>query len=136
MQLENVIPTVKKAFERSALLKDRNFLLTKLESKDAIAGLVGEHPLFKNVTKMIFKVPPFDATVLITGESGTGKELVAKAIHDVSGRKDNPFIAINCAAIPENLIESELLDTFRGLSQVQTPRKRDFLRLLMVVLFF
>lgn len=114
LQRENVITTVKKAFERSGLLKDRNYLLTKLKSKDAIAGLVGEHPLFKNVIKMIFKVAPFDATVLITGESGTGKELVAKAIHDVSGRKDYPFIAINCAAIPENLIESELFGYVQG----------------------
>lgn len=124
LQRENVISVVKKAFERSSLLKERSFLVSKLKSQEQLQGLIGEHPLFKDVIKMIFKIAPFDATVLITGESGTGKELVAKAIHNVSPRKDKPFLAINCATIPENLIESELFGYLPGaFTGAQTKKK-------------
>jgi len=86
--------------------------------------MIGEHPLFKNVIKMILKIAPFDATALIVGESGTGKEMVAKAIHNISPRKNNPFIPINCAAIPENLIESELFGYLPGAFTGATTRKK------------
>ncbi|GAB4442059.1 MAG: sigma-54 dependent transcriptional regulator [bacterium] len=121
---ENVITVVKKAFERSSLLKERSFLVSKLNSKESLQGLIGEHPLFKDVIKTVFKVAPFDATVLITGESGTGKELIAKAIHNISPRREMPFLAINCAAIPENLIESELFGFSAGAFTGATTKKR------------
>src|SRR5439155_8083188 len=79
-----------------------------LESEDYDIGIVGRSQAMQNVFKLIGQVSASDATALITGESGTGKELVARAIYHHSRRSDKPFLAINCAAIPENLLESEL----------------------------
>ena len=86
-------------------------LLTK---EDYAEGIVGKSEAMQQVFKMIGQVSHSDATVLITGESGTGKELVARAIYHHSLRKDQPFLAINCAAIPENLLESELFGHEKG----------------------
>ncbi|HET6612135.1 MAG TPA: sigma-54 dependent transcriptional regulator [Kofleriaceae bacterium] len=77
-------------------------------------GLIGESPEMQRVTDIIATVADTPSTVLITGESGTGKELVAKALHETSGRKDQPFIKINCAAIPKTLMESELFGYEKG----------------------
>src|SRR5262245_33757798 len=75
---------------------------------------VGEHPLMQKINSMVQRVPTTDATVLITGESGTGKELVARAVHTYSPRTACPFLPVNCAAIPEELLESELFGHVRG----------------------
>jgi transcriptional regulator with PAS, ATPase and Fis domain len=77
-------------------------------------NMIGEHPSIIKVQEIIKRVAPTDATVLITGESGTGKELVARAIHTASSRVSRPFVPVNCAAIPENLLESELFGHVRG----------------------
>jgi two-component system nitrogen regulation response regulator GlnG len=85
-----------------------------LESEDYDLGIVGRCEAMQNVFKLIGQLAVTDATALITGESGTGKELVARAIYSHSRRADQPFIAINCAAIPENLLESELFGHEKG----------------------
>src|SRR5438552_4026696 len=80
------------------------------EALDAFAqgGIVGNSPAIRTTLEMVHRVANSDATVLITGESGTGKELVARAVHNLSPHRDKPFIAVNCAAMPAPLLESEL----------------------------
>ncbi len=85
-----------------------------LDSEDYDLGIVGQSEPMQNVYKLIGQLAASDATALITGESGTGKELVARAIYNHSKRSEQPFLAINCAAIPENLLESELFGHERG----------------------
>src|SRR5438067_602087 len=77
-------------------------------------GIIGESPAIQEVLVKIEQMAPVSATVLIEGESGTGKELVARAIHDLSPRRAKPFIAVNCAAIPDTLLESELFGHEKG----------------------
>jgi len=85
-----------------------------LESEDYDVGIVGRSEVMQNVFKLIGQLAGSDATALVTGESGTGKELVARAIYHHSRRSDKPFLAVNCAAIPENLLESELFGHEKG----------------------
>ncbi len=86
------------------------------QSRDAgmLGSLVGSSPQMKAIFQMIERVAPSNVSVLVTGESGTGKELVARALHDLSSRRLKPFVAVNCAAIPETLIESEIFGHERG----------------------
>lgn len=124
LRKEQIVATVRKALERTALVKDRSYYVERLHGHEGLDGIIGEHPAFKNVLKMLFKISPIDATVLLTGESGTGKEVLARAIHNLSPRKDKPFIPVNCAAIPETLIESELFGYTAGAFTGATSKKK------------
>ena len=107
-----------KPFDIDDALKIINSAFTTSgEQGDELANnnqIIGNSPVMQNVFKQIGKLSKSEASILITGESGTGKELVAKAIHDNSNRKDKPFIALNAAAIPKDLLESELFGFEKG----------------------
>ncbi|MGC8937388.1 MAG: sigma-54-dependent transcriptional regulator, partial [Thermodesulfovibrio sp.] len=120
---EVLLVTVKKAEERMNLIKENLRLRKELYEKFKIEGIIGKSKKMLQVLDIVKKVTPTNATVLIYGESGTGKELIAKAIHYNSPRKDRPFIAINCAAIPETLIESELFGYEPGAFTGANTRK-------------
>ncbi len=113
---DEVLRTARRAVEVSRLSREVEQLRTRAETLEADEeiALIGRHPTMRAVFKLIGKVAPSDATVLITGESGTGKELVARALHRHSRRADRPLVTVNCAAIPEGLLESELFGHERG----------------------
>lgn len=112
------IPQLKELIHRATdaanAMKEKVALPTQLDPDDFRTGIVGTSPAMQKVYKLVGQVAPAEATVLITGESGTGKELVARAIYSNSRRAEKTFIAINCAAIPENLLESELFGHEKG----------------------
>ena len=103
---------VEKALEKKLLADENQRLRTALRSRSRT--LVGSSTVLARVHELIAQVASTRTNVLVSGESGTGKELVARAIHDLSERRDKPFIAVNCGAIPENLLESELFGHVRG----------------------
>lgn len=105
---DSMLLTVKRAVERTALLKENLQLHKELYDRFRIEGIVGKSDKMREAVEILKKVSTSSATVLIRGESGTGKELVARAIHYNSPRRTKTFTALNCAAIPENLFESEL----------------------------
>ncbi|HVN82553.1 MAG TPA: sigma-54 dependent transcriptional regulator [Terriglobia bacterium] len=105
---------LEKCLEQKRTLKQVELLKSQLKQYGAFGELVGVSRQMQEVYRLIELVAPSTASVLITGESGTGKELVARTIHQLSPRKDGPFIAINCSAIPETLMESEIFGHERG----------------------
>ena len=105
---------VHKLLERRDLEREVVRLRAQVDEREQLGGLVGRSPLMHELFQTIRRVAPARATVLIRGESGTGKELVARAIHDLSERSEQPYVAVNCAAIPDTLIESELFGHERG----------------------
>ncbi len=108
LEKDVILLTIKKAVEKIQLIKENLHLQNELFGKFRIEGIVGTSKKMKEVIETVKKVSSSTATVLIYGESGTGKELIARSLHYNSPRKTGPFTAINCAAIPENLLESEL----------------------------
>ena len=114
LERDDLILTLQRAFEHIMLLKENRVLHRKLAEIRALPNMIGDHPKMMEVVRMINKIAPTSTTVLIYGESGTGKELVARAIHDGSPRKEKAFFAINCAAIPDSLMESELFGHEKG----------------------
>jgi len=121
---EVVLLAIRRALERKELMQ-RNLELRKaLNDMFSIQGIIGHSKLIKDIIHIIRKVADSTATVLILGESGTGKELISKAIHYNSGRREKAFLAINCAAIPETLLESELFGYEPGAFTGATQRKK------------
>ncbi len=111
---DEMLMTVQRILKGSNLEKQNKALKKEIAKDYPTTSMIGSCPPMQKLLKMIGKVSPTSATVLILGESGTGKELVAKAIHEQSPRSDAPMICVNCAAIPENLIESELFGHEKG----------------------
>ncbi len=119
---DEVLLTLRKAEERE-LLKGRVASLEAELTRAKELDIVADSPSMRKVMELATLVAPHDTTVLITGESGTGKEVVARAIHRMSPRRAAPFIAVNCGAIPENLLESELFGHVRGAFTGATTNK-------------
>ncbi|HVE85917.1 MAG TPA: sigma-54 dependent transcriptional regulator [Myxococcales bacterium] len=113
-QERELVHRVARAVERGKLLATVNLFAGDFHSRHGLAALVGRSPPMRELTTRILRVAPSDATVLVKGESGTGKELVARALHAHSRRKDKPYVPVNCAAIPEGLLESELVGHAKG----------------------
>ena len=114
---------VNRAF-RLAELERENRDLSKHKNGTSIKGIVAASPQMMTICRTLEKIAPTDVTTLITGETGTGKELLARGLHDLSHRADKPFAAINCAAIPENLLESELFGFEKGSFTGATQSKK------------
>jgi two-component system NtrC family response regulator len=114
VNLEELLYRIEQVKERRRLLSENVELREALQSHHRIEGIVGESGQMLEVLSLVRRVAPSEATVLIRGESGTGKELIAKAIHYASPRVSAPLVRVNCAALPENLLESELFGHERG----------------------
>jgi DNA-binding NtrC family response regulator len=111
---EHLCVLVNRALENRRLIAENTLLREKFMDETALNNIIGKNEKMMEVTQLIKKVAGSDASVLLQGESGTGKELFARAIHRLSQRKDGPYIAINCAAIPRELLENELFGSERG----------------------
>jgi two-component system NtrC family response regulator len=111
---EELLVNIRKAIEHYSLLRENLRLRDEARIRYGFASIIGKNARMQEIYRLIEKVAPTPASVLITGESGTGKELVARAIHVNSPREKGPFISVNCAALPETLLESELFGHERG----------------------
>ena len=113
LDLNRILVTVRNATDRVALVEERK-VLKKTVQKIKGTAIIGESEGVQHIKAMIDKVAPSDARVLITGPNGAGKELVARSLHELSNRREQPFVEVNCAAIPSELIESELFGHEKG----------------------
>ena len=111
---DEVLLTLRKAEEREQLRREVARLKREVGEVEGFEGVVGTSAAMREVMELAMRVAPFPSTVLLTGESGSGKEAVARAVHQASPRKDRGFVAVNCGAIPENLLESELFGHEKG----------------------
>lgn len=124
LDLNRLLVTLRNALEKSTLVSETKVLKRKISKN---WEMIGESPAIKQIKDMIDRVAPTDARVLITGENGTGKELVARWLHEKSHRAGKPFIEVNCAAIPSELIESQLFGHEKGsFTSAIKQRKGDF----------
>jgi len=113
-KVDELLVVVDRALERQALVRDNQALRTKVLGRYRLANLLGKSAAMQRVFELIRKIATTRTNVLITGESGTGKELVARALHAEGPRASRPFVAVNCGAIPDTLIESELFGYVKG----------------------
>jgi two-component system response regulator AtoC len=111
---DEIILTLRKAEEREQLRRENQLLRREVLREYSFENIVSKNAKMKEIFEVIKKVAPYKSTILIMGESGTGKELVARALHYNSDRSKRPFVAVNCGAIPENLLESELFGHVKG----------------------
>jgi two-component system response regulator HydG len=115
---------IDKALAERALRRENENLREQLRERYGLSGLIAQSPAMHDVLDLIERVAPTDATLLIRGESGTGKEVIAKAVHHASPRAERPFVAVNCGAVPETLLESELFGFIRGAFTGAVASKR------------
>jgi two-component system response regulator AtoC len=111
---DEVLLTLRKAEERESLRRENRALKAEIQRENAFESILARSDSMREIFRTIAKIADYKTTVLITGQSGVGKELVARALHQRSSRKGHPFVAINCGAIPEALLESELFGHRRG----------------------
>ena len=109
-----LVRAVRQALERRTLVLENRRLRRRLDDLAGAGEMIGTSPAILDVLRLVKQVAPTSATVLIQGESGTGKELVARALHELSPRREKPFVTVNCAALPETLLESELFGHEKG----------------------
>jgi two-component system response regulator AtoC len=121
--VEQLIVLIKRILEEQRRYYENILLRDETSKIYGTPEIIGKGPAIKHVAQLLEKAAPTDTTVMITGESGTGKELFARACHMLSPRKDNPFVAINCAAIPHQLLENELFGSERGAFTGAVTRK-------------
>ncbi|RII26214.1 MAG: Fis family transcriptional regulator [Geobacter sp.] len=111
---DQILEKVNKALEQKAMMQENLYLKKELGEHNGFDMFIGESREMQKVYRRIMQVAPTDSTVLVTGESGTGKELVAQAIHRHSKRREQPFVAVDCTSLSENLLESELFGHIKG----------------------
>lgn len=123
LDLNRILVTIRNAKDRNVLIEEKK-VLKKTVRKFKGSSIIGETEEINQIKDMIEKVAPSDARVLVTGQNGTGKELVARSLHELSDRKGGPFIEVNCAAIPSELIESELFGHEKGAFTSAVKQKK------------
>ncbi len=114
VDISHLFLLIERALEQRRLLLENILLKEEVQRSYGIPKIIGESPAIQTVSREIQRVAPTEATVLLTGESGTGKEVFSRAVHQLSPRRDKPFVTVNCAAIPATLIENELFGHEKG----------------------
>lgn len=127
LDMDELLMTVEKAITYYELEEENRKLKTRIQGQFNFSNIIGRSKKMRGVLEILSLAAPSDATIFILGESGTGKELIANAIHENSPRKGKAFVKVNCAALPENLLESELFGHERGaFTGATTARKGRF----------
>lgn len=122
-KLDELLLTVQRALEYHNAIIENKGLKSQIESQTRLENIVAESDKMRKVCQIVERIAPTNTTILIQGESGTGKELIAKALHNNSQRKNKPFVPVNCAALPENLLESEMFGHVKGAFSGATCNK-------------